>query len=51
MKKLFLLLSVSTAITAYADIDRSKKPEADPAPAVSFPDYRTEVLPNGLRSS
>jgi predicted Zn-dependent peptidase len=49
MKKLFLLLSVSTAITAYADIDRSKKPEADPAPAVSFPDYRTEVLPNGLK--
>jgi predicted Zn-dependent peptidase len=33
----------------FADIDRTKKPEPDPAPAASFPDYRTETLPNGLK--
>jgi len=49
MKKFLVLLVASTAVTAFADIDRSKQPEADPAPAVSFPDYRTETLPNGLK--
>ena len=49
MKKLLALLLVCTTVPAFADIDRSKKPEADPAPAVSFPDYRTETLPNGLK--
>jgi predicted Zn-dependent peptidase len=49
MKKLLSLFLTGLAVTAFADIDRTKKPEADPAPAASFPDYRTEVLPNGLK--
>ena len=32
-----------------ADIDRTKKPEPDPAPAASFPDYQTATLANGLK--
>ena len=49
MKKLLPLLLVGVATTALADIDRTKKPEADPAPAASFPDYRTVTLSNGLK--
>lgn len=33
----------------HAAIDRSRKPEPDPAPAASFPDYKTVTLPNGLK--
>jgi len=33
----------------FADIAPNEKPEPDPAAAASFPDYRTETLPNGLR--
>src|SRR5436190_6413244 len=46
---LVLLAALSTATTAFAAIDRTKKPDPDPAPAASFPDYRTETLPNGLK--
>jgi predicted Zn-dependent peptidase len=49
MKRLLPLLLVGFGATALADIDRAKKPEADPAPAASFPDYRTETLSNGLK--
>jgi predicted Zn-dependent peptidase len=49
MKTLLSLLLAGVATTALAGIDRTQKPEADPAPAASFPDYRTEVLPNGLK--
>lgn len=49
MKKLLPFLILGFAASALADIDRTKKPEADPAPAASFPDYRTETLPNGLK--
>jgi predicted Zn-dependent peptidase len=49
MKKLLSLLLIGVAASASADIDRTKKPEADPAPAASFPNYRTETLPNGLK--
>jgi predicted Zn-dependent peptidase len=49
MKKLLSLALVGLTASAFADIDRTKKPEADPAPAASFPDYRTETLPNGLK--
>lgn len=49
MKKLLPLLLIGAAIPAFADVDRTKKPDADPAPAASFPDYRTETLPNGLK--
>jgi len=48
--KTFLpLFLAGLTIPAFADIDRTKKPEPDPAPAASFPDYRTETLPNGLK--
>ncbi|HEV7868537.1 MAG TPA: pitrilysin family protein [Chthoniobacteraceae bacterium] len=33
----------------HAVIDRTQKPAPDPAPAASFPDYRTHTLPNGLK--
>lgn len=34
---------------AFAQIDRTKKPEAGPAPAASFPNYTETTLPNGLK--
>ena len=37
------------AASASAAIDRTKKPAPDPAPAASFPDFKTETLPNGLK--
>jgi len=49
MKKLLSLLLAGVAVPAFADVDRTKKPEPDAAPAASFPDYRTETLPNGLK--
>ena len=49
MKKLLLTLLTGFAVSALADIDRTKKPEPAPAPAASFPDYKTETLPNGLK--
>jgi zinc protease len=49
MKTLLSLLLAGVATTALADVDRTRKPEADPAPTASFPDYRTETLPNGLK--
>src|SRR5258707_14929673 len=49
MKTLSLALLAVLSATAFAAIDRTKKPEPDPAPAASFPDYRTETLSNGLK--
>ena len=50
MRPLPLFLSVAlTFSAAHATIDRTKKPEPDPAPAASFPDYKTVTLPNGLK--
>jgi predicted Zn-dependent peptidase len=49
MKKLLFLFLAGVAIPALADIDRTKKPEPEAAPSASFPDYRTETLPNGLK--
>lgn len=49
MKTLSLALLAALSTTAFAAIDRTKKPDPDPAPAASFPDYRTETLPNGLK--
>src|SRR5262249_7504020 len=47
------LLSLASLLTVTslcsAAIDRTKKPEPDPAPAASFPDYKTVTLPNGLK--
>jgi len=49
MKKLLLTLLTTFAVSAFGEIDRTKKPEPAPAPAASFPDYKTEILPNGLK--
>jgi zinc protease len=49
MKSLSFALLLAAALPAFGAIDRSKKPEPDPAPAASFPEYRTETLPNGLK--
>ncbi len=49
MKKLLLTLITGFAVSAFADIDRTQKPPPAPAPAASFPDYKTETLPNGLK--
>src|ERR1700733_10637463 len=49
MKKPLFLVLAAVAVPVFADIDRTKKPEPDPAPTASFPDYRTETLPNGLK--
>jgi predicted Zn-dependent peptidase len=45
----FSLLLAGFAASAFAAIDRTQKPEPGPAPAASFPDYRTETLDNGLK--
>jgi predicted Zn-dependent peptidase len=49
MKTLSLALLFGLSAVAFAEIDRTKKPEPAPAPAASFPDYRTETLSNGLK--
>ena len=49
MKKLLLILLTGFAASALADLDRTQKPAPAPAPAASFPDYKTETLPNGLK--
>jgi predicted Zn-dependent peptidase len=46
---LALALSIFLCGSSRAAIDRTKKPDADPAPAASFPDYVTATLPNGLK--
>lgn len=46
---LVILHSSLVIFSASAAIDRTKKPAPDPAPAASFPDYKTETLPNGLK--
>jgi zinc protease len=49
MKLPIFVLLAGLAVPAFADIDRTKKPEPDPAPAASFPEYKTLTLPNGLK--
>ncbi len=46
---LSLTIAMLLPTLAHAAIDRTKKPSADPAPAASFPDYKTVTLPNGLK--
>src|SRR4051794_25274032 len=50
-KRLALLpaLLLLAAGPLQADVDRTKRPEPGPAPEASFPDYKQETLPNGLR--
>ena len=50
LMKLPLFVAVGLAAAPLrAEIDRTKKPEPDPAPTASFPDYEQRVLPNGLK--
>ena len=44
-----LLAAICAALPLQAAIDRSKKPDPDPAPAAAFPDYKTVTLKNGLK--
>ncbi len=46
---LSIAFALSLASLSHAAIDRTKRPEPDPAPAASFPDYKTVTLPNGLK--
>ena len=45
---LWILLLLSQ-VALGQKIDRTKKPEAGPAPAASFPDFKEAVLSNGLK--
>jgi predicted Zn-dependent peptidase len=45
----FIFLMVAMLQTSHAQIDRSRQPSADPAPAVTFPAYEEITLANGLR--
>ncbi len=45
---LWILLFLSQ-VALGQKIDRTKKPEAGPAPAASFPDFKETVLSNGLK--
>ena len=49
MIRILPIALLALILTAHADIDRTKKPEAGPAPEAAFPDYVTKVLPNGLK--
>jgi predicted Zn-dependent peptidase len=49
MIRTYFLSLFILATAAHAAIDRAKKPEPDPAPAASFPDYKTVTMPNGLK--
>ena len=44
-----LALICASTVPLRADVDRTKKPEAGPAPEASFPDYKETTLPNGLK--
>jgi zinc protease len=45
----FWILLLMSQIGLAQKIDRTKKPEAGPAPAASFPDFKEAVLSNGLK--
>ena len=56
MKRITVRIAfISLVITAMAQslvaqqIDRSQRPQADPAPEISFPPYTTFILDNGLK--
>jgi predicted Zn-dependent peptidase len=51
MRRIFfaLLAAVCASAPLQADLDRTKKPAAGPAPEASFPDYKETTLPNGLK--
>lgn len=43
-----LVLTASAHLLS-AEVDRTKRPEAAPAPAASFPEFTEKTLPNGLK--
>jgi predicted Zn-dependent peptidase len=47
--RLTFALALSITCVAFADLDRSKKPEPGAAPEAAFPDFVTKELPNGLK--
>jgi predicted Zn-dependent peptidase len=49
MRPLIPIALLSLLISAHAGVDRTRKPDAGPAPEAAFPDYVTKVLPNGLK--
>jgi predicted Zn-dependent peptidase len=49
MKLPIFIFLAGLALPAFGEIDRTKKPEPDPAPAASFPEYKTVTLANGLK--
>lgn len=44
-----LLCALASTLPLHAEVDRSKKPEPGPAPAISFPDFEEASLKNGLK--
>ena len=51
MKQLLFILPLAMGISSSplaAAVDRTRKPQPDPAPAASFPDYHVRRLSNGL---
>lgn len=50
MKKLIILmLFVTASLTSFAQVDRSKVPEAGPAPEIKLGEYEQFTLDNGLK--
>ena len=45
----FALAFALHSLTAFAQVDRSQKPEPGPAPKAAFPDYYETTLDNGLK--
>jgi zinc protease len=43
------LVAFLTGAPLYAAVDRTKKPNPEPAPTAAFPDYKTVTLRNGLK--
>lgn len=48
MKKLLIMI-LFFAVPIFAQVDRSKKPEAGPAPEIKIADYESFMLDNGLK--
>ena len=47
---LYLLPSAFCLLpSAFADLDRTQPPKPGPAPKTSFPDFKQDILPNGLK--
>ncbi|OAI42190.1 hypothetical protein AYO41_04680 [Verrucomicrobia bacterium SCGC AG-212-E04] len=48
-RSFLVFLFVGAMSVAAAEVDRTKRPEAGPAPAASFPEFTEKTLPNGLK--